>query len=303
MIRHTLRSLASCALAWLATTAPLHATEPRDSARVFFFGNSLIHHLTDTDETTVPHWLALMARHDGRDFAANGRWGFPREFAAELPPSPQWHLSQVPSAWDGSGGFGDGRFDTIVLNPENFIQYDGAAKPYPNDNPDGLTPLGVTLQILDWSRANTKDQVFFIYEGWADLHPFADALPARPRELRRYYRHAQRGYAAWYDDYVARLAEARPDADIRLIPVGRVMARLLSEEPLSAIPSDALYSDLSPHGTQTTYLLAAMITYAGIFGVRPPAGLDLPDTIDPHFAASYEATARRIEDIMLTGTN
>ena len=93
----------------------------------------------------------------------------------------------------------------------------------------------------------------------------------------------------------------RPDADISLLPVGRVMARLLSEAPLLAIAPDALFSDLSPHGTETIYLLAAMITYADLYGARPPSGLSLPDTINPDFAAAYENTADRIWDIMQIG--
>ena len=92
------------ALAALGLSVPSPVTaEPvpeRDSARVFVFGNSLIHHLTDTDETTVPHWLAEMARHDGRDLALDGRFGFPREFAAELPPVPNWSFDAVTPAWN-----------------------------------------------------------------------------------------------------------------------------------------------------------------------------------------------------------
>ena len=49
--------------------------------KVYFFGNSLIHHLSDSDETAVPHWLALMARAQGDAFLADGQWGFLRDFA------------------------------------------------------------------------------------------------------------------------------------------------------------------------------------------------------------------------------
>ena len=115
------------ALAALGLSVPAPVTaEPvpeRDSARVFVFGNSLIHHLTDTDETTVPHWLAVMARHDERDLALDGRFGFPREFAAELPPVPNWSFDAVTPAWNPDQPFASARFDTIILNPENFIQY------------------------------------------------------------------------------------------------------------------------------------------------------------------------------------
>lgn len=293
------------ALAALGLSVPSPVTaEPvpeRDSARVFVFGNSLIHHLTDTDETTVPHWLAVMARHEGRDLALDGRFGFPREFAAELPPVPNWSFDAVTPAWNPDQPFASARFDTIILNPENFIQYGRADKRYPGDNPDRQSPYGATVTVLDWVVQNTDAPRILIYEGWADLHPFADDFPPEPAEMQRYYRHAQNGYARWYDDYVARLAGVRPDADISLLPVGRVMARLLSEAPLSAIAPDALFSDLSPHGTETIYLLAAMITYADLYGARPPSGLALPDTINPNFAAAYEDTADRIWDIMQTG--
>lgn len=276
--------------------------EARDSARVFVFGNSLIHHLTDTDETTVPHWLAVMARHEGRDLALDGRWGFPRQFAAELPPPAEWTLAQVTPAWNQARPFADGNFDTVILNPENYIQYHRADIPYPGDNPGRESPMGATVAVLDWVAANSDGPRVLIYEGWADLHPFVKDFPPRDRDMQRYYRHAQRGYAAWYDDYVARLSAVRRDMDITLLPVGRVMAELLSQPPLSDIPVTALYSDPSPHGTETIYLLAAMISYAAIYGARPPQGVPLPDTIDPAFAAAYEGTADRIWDIMQAET-
>lgn len=293
-----LRALAAITLLFQAPPAFAQALSERDGARVYVFGNSLIHHLTDTDQTTVPFWLAAMARQDGRQLALDGRWGFPRSFATELPPIPNWSFRTVQPAWNPEQPFSSAKFDTVILNPENFIQYDRADRPYLGDNPDRATPLGATLTVLDWVGQNTEGARFMIYEGWADLNPFTDSFPPSDRQLQRYYRHAQAGYAAWYDDYVARLKALRRETQIEFIPAGRVMARLLSEKPLSDIPPEALYSDTSPHGTETIYLLAAMITYVSLYGARPPAGLEMPDTIDPRFAAAYEQTADRIWDIM-----
>lgn len=144
------------AIAALGLSAqPSVAAEPtpeRDSARVFVFGNSLIHHLTDTDETTVPHWLAMMARHEGRDLALDGRFGFPREFAAELPPVANWAFDAVTPAWDPDQPFASANFDTIILNPENFIQYDRADQRYPDDNPDRQSPMAPRLRCWTGSR-------------------------------------------------------------------------------------------------------------------------------------------------------
>ncbi|TJZ91987.1 T9SS C-terminal target domain-containing protein [Paracoccus gahaiensis] len=298
--------LVAAAALWVALgAAPVWAQipdAPRDEARIFFFGNSLVHHLTDSDETTVPHWMALMARQDGRTFGADGRWGFPRNFAEELPPQVNWQFAEVETVWNPyRQPFGAAGFDTIIFNPENYIQYDRADQPYNGDNPDRATPLGATMEVVDWVMENAEAPQFLIYEGWADLHPFAREFPPTDREMTQYYTHAQGTYARWYDDYVARLAALRPEAGVRMIPVGRVMAEVLTEDPLSQIPAEVLYSDLSPHGTETVYLLAAMITYAEIYGAPPPSGMDLPDTIDATFAAAYDQTAARVWQILQDG--
>ncbi|WP_282601840.1 hypothetical protein [Paracoccus sp. PARArs4] len=276
--------------AMLLAPATAFAWEPRDESRVFFFGNSLIHHLTDTDETTTPHWIALMAAHSGKTFAGEGTWGFPRDFAKKLPPDANWDIKAMPDAWNHwTQPFLGGRFDTVIFNTENYIQYDPADHRYADSWRE--TPLDATLVTVDWVMENADAPRFLIYEGWADLHPFAKAVPASDEEMAAYHAHATGDYAAWYDDFVEKLAKERPDVTFDLIPVGRVMSQLLGEAPLSEVPFDALYSDLSPHGTETIYLLAGMIAYAAIFGERPPEGLPLPDSIAPGFADHYEETA------------
>lgn len=290
------RALALMGLVWAAPAqadAPVWA--PRDQARVYFFGNSLIHHLTGSDTTTVPHWLALMAKAAGKDFAADGRWGFPRDFAAQLPPIANWEFRSVRRAWDQwKQPFRAARFDTVVLTPENFIQYDPVDRPYLGANPDGSTPLQATLKVVDWVQANADRPRFLIYEGWADLHPFTRVFPPSAAELVQYYDHAGTRYHDWFRAYVERLRQERPGVAVGLIPVGSIMTRLLTGDLLRDLEPQALYSDRSPHGTATTYLLAAMITYAALYGTAPPSGLALPDVIDSRFAARYDRIAAAI---------
>lgn len=298
-------TIALAALLVMAPAAQAQSPEgwpQRDAARVYFFGNSLIHHLTDSDDTTVPRWLAFLAGAAGHKFNADGRWGFPRNFATELPPDANWRFKSVKRAWEpGRMSFRAARFDTVIFNPENYIQYDPADRPYPDNKRPGETPLAATLTVFDWVLDNADAPRLLIYEGWADLHPFAKALPASPREMSRYYRHAQGKYHRWYVDYVAMLQDARPDAEIVLLPVGSVMAQMLSSDLLLDIPSEALYSDLSPHGTATIYLLAAMITYVALYGEPPPPGVALPDgVIDPRFAERYDQIAAETGRLMLT---
>ena len=255
-------------------------------ARVFFFGNSLIHHLTDSDETTVPHWLALFARAGAKDFAADGVWGFPADFATNLPPEPNWSFAEVTRVMgEGGPAFRRANFDTIIFNPPNFVQYIAP------DESDGMPPvLEMTTRVFDWTKNNSDARRFFIYEGWADM---SGDYPPSDRQFARWHDYNRGEYHDWYQDYTQSLVQAFPDLEVRLIPVASVLATVLSEEPLNAIPATDLYSDDSPHGTASKYLLAAMVTHVALWGEAPPE-LMLPDTIHPVIRDNQAAIAARI---------
>lgn len=293
------------AMMLMAAAAPA-AADPwpvRDQARVLFFGNSLIHHLTDSDTTAVPHWLALMARHAGKSFAVDGVWGFPRQFSADLPPVNNWGFAEAARVSSGEGRLDAASYDLVILNTENFVHYQSPERPYQGDNPSGESPVDAVLAVTDWVAAASPATPFWIYEGWPDMTPLVRRFPPRPREMARYHGFAKGDYHDWNRDLVAALQRQRPDRDIRLIPVSRVMADLLTQPDLAALPVEALYSDISPHGTATTYLLAAMVTYAAIYGERPPAGFAVPDGINPVVAQGYESIADRIWAAMSTGAD
>ena len=52
------------------------AAQQMQERKVYVFGNSLVHHLTDSDDTTVPHWLNRIAQAGGNRLALDGSWGF-----------------------------------------------------------------------------------------------------------------------------------------------------------------------------------------------------------------------------------
>ena len=74
----------------LVSLLALPATLEARDAKLYIFGNSLINHLEGGDETTVPYWLAQMAKASGHDFAADGKWGFLRDFVREGEPISNW---------------------------------------------------------------------------------------------------------------------------------------------------------------------------------------------------------------------
>lgn len=280
------------ALALLALM-PAPATAEREQVQSYIFGNSLIHHLTESDTTTVPYWLARMAAADGRHYATDGQWGFLRDFA-RLPPKPNWSFDDVARV---PGGFGPGGYDTVMINTANFIQNRPPDAPYQGDNTQGASPLSAALSVLDWVAAQGSAQGraprIMVYEGWPDMSPFTRRFPPRSRVLARYHTHALGPHHDWHEAFVAALRDARPDLEISLIPVSQVLSGLMTGV-LSDLPATTFYTDTAPHGTATLYYLAAMVAHAGLFEAPPPDGFDPGGSVHEQVRALRAPLAQEI---------
>ncbi|MDA7429901.1 calcium-binding protein [Primorskyibacter aestuariivivens] len=257
--------------------------------RAYVWGNSLIHHLTNDDDTTMPHWLNRLARADGRSLELSGQWVFGNQFPDKIPPEPQWSFKEVTHLWHSDReAFDATDVNTVLINPENFIQYRAPDLPYEGANPDGRSPLSGTVDLINWVTAQGVRPTVFLYEGWAEM----DSFPPTRRKYRRYLRYTLGEYHDWYQDYHNAVAAAVPGMDVRLIPVGSILTKLITEGPLTELRPTDLYLDNSPHGTATTYLIAAMITYAGVYNAPPPAGFDqFSPSISDKLIDNYPATA------------
>ncbi len=293
MFRSVLGALALCIL-------PALAWAERDSVRSYMFGNSLIHHLGEQDHTNVPHWLAELARADGRRLALDGEWGFLRTFADGLPPSANWSFPGVDGAWSPDrAAFGAAGFDSVVVTPANFIQYQEPDIPYDGDNPTGESPLGAALRLFDWVSEHSPESRLFVYEGWADMAGLVDSFPPSAAGLQRYHAANAGAYHQWYEGLIADLARTRPELSVQLIPVARILAGLLGEGgPLQDLTAEALYTDASPHGTPTLYFLASLVTYAALFEAPPPPAYRPPATLHPDVVALYPELAEAVWNAM-----
>ena len=258
-----------------ATTlaAPVHAQQGR-SADVFVFGNSLVHHLTDEGRSNVPYWLSRLANAGGQVLRLDGRWGFLRDFARDLPAEPNWRIDGVDPVMPAGIGFRRAGIDTVIVTPANFIQARAPDRPYEGDNPTGDSPLSATLRVLDWTAEMAPGSRVLIYEGWA-LMSTITRFPPDGRGLRRYQLANRGDYHDWFLDYAAAIRQARPDLDVALIPAASTIARMLTETPLSELDATYFYEDEAPHGTEPLYFLAALVSYSSIFGEMPPAFADL----------------------------
>lgn len=269
------------------------ATAPRDQ-RVYFFANSLVNHKSDSDETTVPHWLHHLALAGKRKFAANGQWGLLRNFIKDLPPTDNWSFKDVPKAWHPSQSeFKDANFSAVISNPGNFIQYKSVDTPYP-DEADNLSPLSATLQLFDWVSAQDPDVEFYIYEGWSNSDRQSKSFPLSKSAMSSYQAFNRGEYHEWYLDYVEKIRSSRPSIKVELIPVASVLAKVYTETPLKALDPREIYSDLSPHGTNTTYFLAALVTYTKIYRALPPEDFIVPPTLPELVRNNYRDIIRLI---------
>lgn len=285
--RRILHSLMHVFMAILLLSTPLIAQQ-KTEIRSYIFGNSLINHLTEKEETTVPYWLYNLAQTAGLRYEVEGQWGFLRDFATELPPHANWAFKDIQNYWDPEEKpFSQANFNTILINPTNFIQYRPPNALYDDGASDDISPVSATLTVFDWVNAAQPDMNYYIYEGWADMGDFIRSFPPRKAKLKPYHKHIFGPSHDWYELYVKQLKTARPKLNITLIPVAPILSKLLTKTPLSEISITDLYTDDAPHGTATLYFLASLITYKSLYGQNAPLDYKVPLTVHAQVRENY----------------
>ena len=246
----------------------------------YFFGNSLVNFSEGGSQTNLPYWLNQLTLEAGGTYNVNGGFGFLRQFADRLEPANEWGFQGITGEWDDdSERFADQAFSQVVITPGNFIQDLAPTANYPDGN---ISPVGATESILATVLTDQPNAQIFIYQGWSDLAAFSETFPPSESSIERYYDYNQEDYHTWFIDYVDTLNASTPDANITLIPVAPVLASLLEDGgPLAAINTTDLFTDSAPHGTETTYFLASLITYQATNGEPAPASFDVPANIHP----------------------
>lgn len=269
------------------TTGDEGGDPPHADVRNYIFGHSLIRHAPDSN---IPIWLTAMADEAGYSYGMSGQYGFASTHADELPPDPAWGIEGVTSVWDEDSGesFSDVGFNTVLFTEGNFFQYLAPTE----SEPGAMSSVENTLAVFDWVDAAQPGVRYIIYENWPDMAGYTDAsfegeFPSG-EEVAAYHAYTQGEFHQWWVDYRDAIASARPELEITMVPVGSVMADLLTTT-LSDIPPEDLYLDNAPHGTPTLYFLAGVITYMGMYGNRPPASYVPPEWIHPVVRERYGA--------------
>jgi len=259
--------------------------------RNFIFGHSLIHHEfqvnpTPSQETSVPHWMHFLSQAADNEYSVSGQYGFLPQHD-NLPPIAQWGFDVVPSAWESDyESFGDAGFNTIMITPGNFIQWQGPEELYYNDD---VSPVSSTQTIFNWCNEHEEDLRFYIYENWPDMAGYlGGGFPPTEQEWKLYNEYLNGDFHDWFLLYNHLLRESIPSSCIRMIPTGPIISNLLFTAPYDQIPIDQLYEDDAPHGRASIYFLASLVTYMSMYEKEAPENFVVDDIIHPIIRDNYE---------------
>jgi len=258
--------------------------------RNFIFGHSLINHefqlnITPSQETSVPHWLASLARAADHQYVISGQYGFLPQHA-NLPPIAQWGFDSVDGAWDSDNeDFSAADFNTIMITPGNFIQWQSPNEDYPTDP---ISPVEATNTIFEWCNSKESNLDFFIYENWPDMAPYlSNGFPPSAEEWSEYNIILNNNFHNWFIDYYSQVAKEFSNNCVSFIPAGTLISNLLQTAPYDEIPISELYEDDAPHGRATIYFLSSLVTYMSIYEEAAPAGYLVDEIIHPLIRENY----------------
>lgn len=264
-----------------------------DTARVFMFGHSLMDHRpplipTPSDETTIAHWISILADAASNEYSATGEFGFLGSHAANLPPDSQWGYDTVATPWDASvTPITQANLDQILMTPLNYVQWQGPHLPYFGSTD---SPLSAAQTLIDYCNTQLPDSPrIYIYENWPDMSQFlgGGSFPPNATQFANFHSDAIGGHHTWFLGFQDSLVARRPATAIKMIPVGPAISQLLTQAPYNTIPVTELYEDDAPHGRASIYFLAGLITYMAIFEEKAPPTYTPPTIVHATIRNNY----------------
>ena len=250
--------------------------------RMYAFAHSLIDHASEHEGTNIMYWINDISIEAGNSFATGGQFGFLTNHD-DLPPRSNLGYDGITGVWDDSSEpFSDADINTVLITAANFIHDVPPTDPHPLDN--ATTVVQSTEEIFDWVNTEEPDVNYYIYANWPEMNLASEYPPTLPlqSEIDDFHSLTIGTFADWWIDYQDAMLVSRPALNTRLIPVGMIISRILTDVVPNPIPFDSLYEDAAPHGRETVYFLAGMITYMAVHEGN------IPDTYMPNATVHSE---------------
>jgi hypothetical protein len=257
-----------------------------DSVRQYTFNHSLWNHVSETNLNTVTgYWVGEFALSSGTTYAWNGQYGQLNYHG--LPPSAQLGSGNSADVYPSEDAeFSSLDLDNALIMPPNFVQGDLVT----------VSPefIGNAQRVIDWvvdpATGGQAGIPIYIYEHWQEA-PNNTTYPLSATQWSQYHAVTTGTYHEWFLDYQNQLLNLYPGVDLRLIPVGPVIADILQNTALQAsgFSFGDLYEDNDPHGTTDLYFLAGLVTYQAMYGQPVSADYTPSSEIDGRIANDFTA--------------
>ncbi|HMO39995.1 MAG TPA: T9SS type A sorting domain-containing protein [Saprospiraceae bacterium] len=237
--------------------------------------------------------MYLLAQQAGHRYGVGGQYGFLTDHANNLPPRGYWNFEHFSDGyWDQEMGlFSVSGFNNIMFTIENFIQHSGLRPSerlgWYNNGAD--SPFSLSLRIIDHVNEQLLGPRIYIYENWPAVNPDGSGLsfPVSAQAFSEYHNIVLGDFHNWWLELQDLIIQARPELNVRMIPVGPIISKLLTETPLVNIPVTEWFYD-GVHGTPSLYFLAGLIHYMAIYQEPAPADFrDIAATIHPMIQNDY----------------
>ncbi|MEM1217096.1 MAG: T9SS C-terminal target domain-containing protein, partial [Bacteroidota bacterium] len=204
--------------------------------RSFMFGHSLMDHRPAGEssryETTIAYWIHQLAQAGGHSYTATGRFGDLFGQSNNLPPTPDWYYAQAPAtSWDDNAtNFGGADFNKIIFTELNYVQWQGPTDTYWNS--DTETPVTAAERLVEWVDAQEPGVDIYLYENWPEMSDYPLSAPA----LADYHATTQGSWHDWWVTYQDEILAVTPEQNLKMIPLGPIISKLMTEAPLNQIP-------------------------------------------------------------------
>lgn len=232
------------------------------------------------DYTRAGNWMGLISDHVSNTFRAGGNFyqmdAYNTQWSSTWvgPPASgqiQYSFTSTGASFYPSGTFGGQGFTHFMMMTSNFEQQ--------TDTPAQWQAR--TLELIDNIIGEDSDIEMIGYIHWSlvsDAGSFVDNTDLTSGESTTYWAHQRGDYLTWHMDLYNAARVARPSVKMRFLPIGAILGDLIENESyMSTVVWTDIFGDSSPHGTQTCYLLAGLITWIALYRTTPDlTGFSIP---------------------------
>ena len=257
------------------TILPNSTTTSKAHSHFYVSGHSLFTYTGgDTapvsDYTTTGNWLGLLAEASGFNSSGAGHFGQITTLNNDWSVNPsRFDEAQITypentyPAWPTGQSMGDQIFEDHYFMASNFEQNSVSENTYATR----------AIELFGNVLPNMPNAVNRMYVHWPEpalAGSFVDDANLTRSEWTTYNDYTRGAYLTWHANWYDEIIALDNTLDIKMIPVGAIVADLVENESyMATVEYSDLNGDTSPHGTESMYFLASLVCYRAVHQINP----------------------------------